>query len=249
MGLTSRVGRALNDARWRHGVFWPLLVSTRRPWEEYLAALSESGRRYRRKAAKLNSDKAFAPAPFRPEEVRRFMDLWGRHFAFAPDYFDRLLRLEQQGRLACYAATAGGQTTALQLVEAYGPYGRCHAPWFDKDAHEESSLATYMWFSVIEHAVRAGRFEWLDLGGGPLSRLPEDHYKRRYGPDESGTFLRRCAPCGFMFVVDLARLRRAVACPSCGDGARVSWRGRAVLALSRVPKPGPSRRARTRRSA
>jgi hypothetical protein len=241
--LTARVAGALNDARWRHGVFWPLLVRTDRAWEEYVAGLSESGRRYLRKALKLNAGRTLRVVPFDGAQVRSFMDLWGRHYAFAPDFFSKLEALEKRGRMTCFAAVEGDRTVAVQLVETYGPYGRCHAPWFDKDALEASNLATFMWFGVLEHAMRERAFAWLDLGGGPLARLPSDHYKRRYAPEASPAVLRRCAACAFMFVVDPPRRH---ACPGCGTDAPLSWRGRAVLAVSRVPKPG---RARTRRTA
>lgn len=250
MTLLSRASAALNDARWRHGVFWPLLVSTRGRWEDYVERLSVNGRRYYRRAAKLNGEKAVRVVPFDRAQVASFMELWGRHFAFAPGYLSRLEALARRGRMTCFEARAGGTPVALQLVETYGPYGRCHAPWFDKPAHEAANLATFMWFAVIERAMRGGSFHWLDLGGGPASRLAPDHYKRRYAPEEGPRLLRRCPACAYMFVVEPESASGDLACPECGAACAVDWRARAVLAVSRLPSPAAWRaRARTTRSA
>lgn len=250
MPLTSALcswgGRALNAARWRHGVFWPVLVPTDRAWEEYLRGLSQHGRDNHKKAKALNAGVRFEAAAFSPERVRRFMDLWARHFRFPDGYLSRLEALAGAARLSCFEARAGGETIALQLVETYGPYGRCHAPWFDKAAFEKRLLATFMWFSLFEHAMRTRAYGWLDLWDGPPARLPPEHYKRRYRPLDDGSIVRACGTCAFMFVTEAARLRGPLRCPSCAAPASVDWKGRAVLALSRLRKPAF---ARTRRPA
>jgi hypothetical protein len=175
-----------------------------------------------RTSAALNADCEYKLIEgFDRELVRRFISLWSNFYRTPPDFLETLTRTHENGWLRIRAAQVKDEYISIHLIEQYDRYALCHAPWFDRNAMRERSLGTHMWFRLIQQATEDPSIDFLDIGGGPVSSLPSDHYKRRYNPRDFGLRVKACLRCGYLKV--FRDVREIMACSHCGASVGV-WR-------------------------
>jgi len=175
----------------------PLLIDVRSgSFETYLGSLAKTGRKNHRYAAKHNADLVYGPTPFDEVLISHFMRLWEqqdiegtrREWGFGLGFLDLL---HKHRKLLCLSATNADdprQVLALQFVEQHREYVFCHPPMYDKNLHADRYIAKFMWFGLIEYALKDPTIGWLDLGGGNqgtwkdllLDRERNDGYKWLY---------------------------------------------------------------------
>jgi len=115
-----------------------------------------------------------------------------------------------------FAAELNMEIISIHLVEKYGTYMRCQMPMYDKEIYHDRSLGTFMWFSLIKYAIEQHNIKYIDLGGGPLNKLPTYHYKRRYSPEDNKLLIRECYYCYYVFLFDPHHKRGEKSiCPNC----------------------------------
>jgi hypothetical protein len=225
----ARLG--LLESRWDEGLLLPILVRLDQSWQEYYEGLSKPARKNYKAAMRKNVDVSFESIEPNEDAITRFMDIWGKYYPFPEGELEKYMEIARKNWLLCFGARTNTQLIAIHLVEKYGAYLRCHAPWFERDTYHDRQLSTYMWFSLISCALRDPEAKWLDLGGGPLNRLPETHYKRRYNPERTAPFfVKICLDCSFHYLVDQKSLhRRKMICPNCGNEEQLNLRRRFIL--------------------
>jgi hypothetical protein len=228
-----RARNALLESRWEEGLLLPILVRLDRTWQEYYEGLSKPARKNYKAAMGKNSDLTYESIEPDKETVKTFVDIWQKYYPFPKGELEKYMEIARKNWLLCFGARLNSNLMAIHLVEKYGTYLRCHAPWFDRELHEDRQLSTYMWFSLISHSLGDPDMKWLDLGGGPLHRLPQDHYKRRYNPEVTTPFfVKVCLNCSFHYLVDEKLLhRRKMICPDCGNEEQLNLRRRLILSL------------------
>jgi predicted RNA-binding Zn-ribbon protein involved in translation (DUF1610 family) len=229
----ARIG--LLESRWDEGLFLPILIRLDRSWQEYYDGLSKPARKNYKAAMGKNSDVVFGSIDPDKETITRFVDIWQRFYPFPEGELQKYMEIARKNWLLCFGAKKNSELIAIHLVEKYGTYLRCHAAWFDREMHQDRQLSTYMWFSLISHNLGDPDTKWLDLGGGPLHRLREDHYKRRYNPEMATSFfVKMCLSCSFHYLVDQRLLHGGkMVCPNCGNEEQLNLRRRLILSLLR----------------
>lgn len=230
--LVAKAIIGLREAQWKSGILWPILVNTSQTWDSYVNNLSKPAYKNYKKAKKENNDVAFTLHPFSQEVVFDFMNIWEKYNSFPRNYLERLKSLAKKKWLMSFVGTLKGELIILHLVEKYDGYVRCHAPWYDKYEYPKRNLSTFMWFSLIDYAINTNEIQWLDLGGGPLNRLPKDHYKRRYAPEDVTYFVAKCAVCQFMYLVEYEVKERG-RCPHCYTEKHFGPKDFIILRLSK----------------
>lgn len=231
--LSSGTHRIVSDARWRHGVFWPVLVPVSDTWEKYQDSLSRPAKKNLRASLKANADLRYSDFSCDKREYDRFFDIWGRRFPFPDGERQKIWHMVESGRIDAYRAEGPDGVVGIHLVERFGRYARCHAPWFDFEQHEKRGLGSHFWFSLIQHSCSSGRYDWLDLGGGPIRKLNESHYKRRFSPVETSQFVRLCRSCGYNYLVPSRPMPAETHCPECGMHDPLRPIAHLALAISR----------------
>ena len=177
-----------------------ILIDVRgKTFDEYIKSITQKARKNYAYVRKHNKDLIYKMIPYGREEMERFMGIWEqqlirgtrRRWAFRIGYLDRL---EELGKLRCFAAYKGNETVAMHFVENHKGYVECHPPMYEKEKYSKRYMAKFMWFSLIRHAIESNDMEWIDMGGGGESnwrdmiinrdKYPNPQYKWMYVPKE-----------------------------------------------------------------
>lgn len=147
-----------------------ILVRTDWPdFKTYLASLSKPARKNYKAVTKLYEKVGFMsyynvfPSPV----VKHFMELWSRQLVKGknPQWafpFETVEAWAGNGEIEVFCAHIGDEVIGSQFIQKREGFLECHPPMYDKTKHP--SLAKWMWFKLIEHAIENKLYP-LDLGG------------------------------------------------------------------------------------
>ena len=153
-----------------------LIETNYKNFKEYISSLSGTARTNYKYAIKQNKDLEYKRVEFNKQDVKMFMELWGRqlvrgfhpHWAFPIEHIERL---NEQGKLMVFKAG----DIAMHFVQIHNGFIECHPPMYDKK-HNHRYLAKFMWFNLIKYAIE-NKLNPLDLGGGASHWV--EHIKTR----------------------------------------------------------------------
>jgi len=153
----------------------PLLVNVDSgSFADYIKSLAKTGKKNFKYVQKHNLDLTYTKIIFCPKLIDQFMDLWEQQEAAGKRNTWGISRgfvelLDRKGNLLCFAAHKTdnkNEVLSVHFVEKYGNYVDCHPPMYDKEKYTDRYIAKFMWFHLIEYAIKDPEIRWLDLGGG-----------------------------------------------------------------------------------
>lgn len=162
----------------------------------YIQSLSQPSRKNWRECRKKNQDLFYEEVDFNYEEVKKFMEIWEVQlvrgmpirWAFGPDHIQDL---DNRGVLKVFRAYNNVGTMAMHFIQERDGYWETHPPMYDKDRYENRMLGKWMWFNLINWAIRNKEVP-LNLGGGPddwrehlqnREKYPNPRYKFAFVPE------------------------------------------------------------------
>lgn len=165
-------------------------------FEEYLDTLSRPAWKNWKECRKRNQDLRYEEVDFDFAEVSCFMEIWQQQlvrgqpirWAFGPEHVRDIANMQE---LRVFRATSKVGPVAMHFIQKRGGYWECHPPMYDKDRYQDRMLGKWMWFNLINWAIRNKEMP-LNLGGGPddwqehllnREKYPNPKYKFAFVPE------------------------------------------------------------------
>jgi hypothetical protein len=174
-----------------------VIVETDYPsFNDYIATLSQPARKNWRECRKKNQDLRYEEVVFDYDKVKQFMEIWEQQlvrglvirWAFGPDH---IRELDKMGQIKVFAAYNNVGTVAMHFIQKRKGYWETHPPMYDKERYSNRMLGKWMWFNLINWAIRNNQMP-LNLGGGPddwqehlnnREKYPNPRYKFTFIPE------------------------------------------------------------------
>ena len=134
-------------------------------FDEYIRSLTKKSQKNFRYAMHHNQRVNHEEVPFDRDEVHFWMKLWERQL-IRGEYKEWAFGVEElEGKnIKCFRATEGSPI-AFQFVEEIDGYINCHPVMYEKERYASRYLSKFMWFGLLDWAIRSG-IQIVDLGGG-----------------------------------------------------------------------------------